>query len=93
MTEARRQDPQFQSRLPRVAAFKSRVRRGRIETHVASNDFLDQPYGLTNFFALMTPRTQRRMRNYGWERQPGRSRRERLNRRRGGWGTRRYWDW
>ena len=93
MTDARRQDRQFQSRLPRVAAFPSRVRRGRIETHVASNDFLDQPYGLTDFFAFMSPRAQRRMRNYGWEQRPGWSRRERLNRRRGGWGRRRYRGW
>ena len=92
MSDARRQDPQFRRQLPRVTAFQSKVRRDRIETHLASNDLLDQGYGITDFFAFMTPRSQRRMREYGWERRPGWTRRERpyqrRNRRR-----RRNWGW
>jgi len=65
MNDARSKDPQFKSRLPRVAAFESRMRRDRMSMKVAHSDFLVHPRGVFDFFEFMSPRASRRFSEFG----------------------------
>ncbi len=65
MSDARRQDPQFKSKLPRVAAFQSRMRRDRMSMKIAHNEFMSYPTTAFDFFRYMTPRASRRITVFG----------------------------